>query len=128
MSDIDAIEYLRSLDADGPRIVESLRAISPVLADTLLDLLYGNIYQRGTLTFRERVLISLASAAAAGGMEGQVLYQSKLAMRNGVTFDELMEVLLQISVFCGLSRGINAMHIIERARQALAGEASDTKP
>jgi 4-carboxymuconolactone decarboxylase len=125
MSNISGIDYLRGIDAQGPQIVESLRAISPVLADTLTDVLYGKVYQRGGITFRERLIASVAAAAAGGGMEGQVLYQSKLAMKNGVTFDDLMEVLLQVSVFCGFSRGINAMHVIERARRELVGEAGD---
>ena len=122
MNSISGIEYLKSMDPSGPKIVESLRTISPALADNLVNLLYGDVYQRGGISLRERLLVSVAAAAAAGGMEGQVLYQSKLAMKNGVTFDDLMEVLLQLSVFCGFSRGINAMHIIERARIELYNE------
>jgi 4-carboxymuconolactone decarboxylase len=119
-------DFLRTLDAGGDGIVEHMRGISPAITETLVDLLYGKVYQRSALDLRSRFLISVAAVAACGDMAPQVAYQSKLALQNGVSFEELMEVLLQVSVFCGFARGVNAMKVVAAVRTSLAA-ASDAE-
>src|SRR5436190_15144347 len=106
-----AIEFLRSLDPSGPAIVSEMRSVSAAITDELVGLLYGNIYQRPELTLRERLLVTVA-AAAAGCLQPQLAYQSRLALLNGVSEPELQELCLQVAVFCGFGPAVNAMHVI----------------
>lgn len=45
---------------------DTLTQVSPKLAEITQDLLFGDIWQRGILTPRERSLITLACLAALG--------------------------------------------------------------
>lgn len=117
MDQKSGMEFLETLDPAGPRNLNKIRARCPELVDALVQRLYGEIYQRGKLTLRERFLVSIAVTMASGNMHSQLVYQSKLALRHGLTREELMEIALQISVFSGLATAINSMLILDEVTE-----------
>lgn len=108
-----AIDFLKSLDPDGPEIVARMNSVNSALSESLVERLYGDVYQRPALELRTRLLVTIGALAAGGDMKPQLIYQTKLAFLNGVTLDEVNEVLLQISVFSGFSRAVNAMNVVD---------------
>lgn len=97
---------------DGINVLTYLRSVYPDLANLLLDTLYGNILQRDILTNENKFLCILSSIVAVGSLDAQLVFQTKLAMRNGVKIENIYEMLIVISPFCGIGKSINAMNVI----------------
>lgn len=61
---------------------------------------WGDIWSRPGLPRRDRSLITLALLAALQH-EGELAMHIRAALRNGVTKEEISEVLLQVGVYAG---------------------------
>lgn len=107
------LEFLASLDPIAAENLERFRKISPELVDGFITRLYGEIYQRDRLSRRERFLVTIAGLMASAHVDAQLAMQARLALKNGLTREELMEVALQISIFSGYGNAINATAIID---------------
>jgi 4-carboxymuconolactone decarboxylase len=73
---------------------------------------WGEIWGRSGLTRRERSLITLAMLVALN-REAEFRMHIRAAFRNGVTVEELRELLLQSGVYCGLPAANAAMQAAE---------------
>jgi 4-carboxymuconolactone decarboxylase len=108
-----ALEILKSLDPQLGQIFEEESSPCPELTEALIEYLYGNLYQRDQLSLRERLLVTIAILMSSGNMKPQLATQTQIALKNGIKREELMEVALQISVFCGFANAINAANIVD---------------
>lgn len=104
----DGMQFLNEIDPSATPIVQNLRSIGPALVDALVDSLYGHVYQRQGLDLKTRLLVTVACVASVGDANPQLQYQASLALKHGVDVAEIQEVLLQVAVFCGFTRAINA--------------------
>jgi 4-carboxymuconolactone decarboxylase len=77
---------------------------------------WGYVWTRPGLKLRERSLINIAMISALNRPHELKLHV-KAALNNGVTRDEIREVLLQVAVYCGIPAGIDSVRI---AREAFA--------
>ena len=84
---------------------------------------WGHVWSREGLTRKERSLINLAMISALNRPHELKLHV-RGALRNGVTRDEIREVLLQVAIYCGVPAGIDSFRI---AKEALA-QADQEKP
>ena len=82
---------------------------------------WGGVWTDDRLVPRERSLIVLAITAALGKMEEFEAHVAG-ALRNGITPDELISVLRQITVYCGVPVGVVAQKSI---RKVLASASSN---
>ena len=78
--------------------------------DLLTRYAWGEIWTRRGLPRRTRSLITLAAMVALGRSE-ELRLHLRAALRNGVTRDEIKEVLLQMAVYCGLPAANGAFHL-----------------
>lgn len=76
---------------------------------------WGDIWNRPGLGRRERSLVNLALLTALNRPHELSLHV-RGALRNGVTVDEIREVLLHAAVYCGVPASMDAFRV---ARQAL---------
>ncbi len=83
---------------------------------------WGAVWSRPGLDRRTRSCITVAMLAAQG-MEHELALHVRAARRNGVSVDEIKEILLQVAVYAGVPRANRAFSI---ARDALAETAADT--
>ena len=74
---------------------------------------WGEIWSRPGLDRRTRSCITIA-ALVATGREHELAMHVRAALRNGVTPDELKEVLLQCAVYCGVPAANGAFAIAQR--------------
>ncbi len=83
---------------------------------------WGDVWSRPGLDRRTRSCITVAMLAAQGS-DRELAMHVRAARRNGVSVDEIKEVLLHVGVYAGLPR---ANHAFTVARDALtdAGEGS----
>ena len=81
---------------------------------------WGAVWSRPGLDRRTRSCITVAMLAAQGS-EDELTLHLRAALRNGVSVDELKEVLLQVAVYAGVPRANRAFSI---ARAVIAEAAS----
>jgi 4-carboxymuconolactone decarboxylase len=86
--------------------------------DLITRYAWGEIWTRPGLDRRTRSCITL-TALVAGGREHELAMHIRAALRNGLTPDEIKEVLLQTAVYCGVPAANSAFAI---AQEVLAEE------
>jgi 4-carboxymuconolactone decarboxylase len=87
---------------------------------------WGTIWTRDGLPRHTRSLLNLAMMVALNRPHELDLHV-KGALRNGVTVDEIKEVLLQAAVYCGIPAGIDAFRVASKAIADYTAE-SDSVP
>ena len=83
---------------------------------------WGEVWGNGNLSLRDRSLLNLAMLSILNRPHELKLHV-KGALTNGVTRDEIREVILQVAIYAGVPAGIDAQRI---AKEALA--EVDAKP
>jgi 4-carboxymuconolactone decarboxylase len=86
------------------------------LQELVTQFAWGEVWSRPGLARRDRSLINLAMISALNRpheLKGHV----RGALNNGVTREELREVLLQVAVYCGMPAAIDSFRV---AREVLA--------
>jgi 4-carboxymuconolactone decarboxylase len=91
-------------------------AFNGEFVDLLTRFGWGEIWDRPGLDRRTRSCITVAMLVALGRDEELVLHL-RGALNNGVTRDEIKEILLQAAVYCGLPAANSAFRL---AAQVLA--------
>ena len=86
--------------------------------DLITRYAWGEIWTRPGLDRRTRSCITL-TALVAGGHEQELAMHIRAALRNGLTRDEIKEVLLQTAIYCGVPAANSAFAV---AREVLAEE------
>ena len=77
---------------------------------------WGTIWGNDRLSKQQRSILNLGMLAALGRSHEFGLH-FKGAIKNGVSLDELKELLHQIAVYCGIPAGVESFRV---ARQILA--------
>jgi 3-oxoadipate enol-lactonase / 4-carboxymuconolactone decarboxylase len=87
--------------------------------DLITRYAWGEIWTRPGLDRRTRSCITL-TALVAGGHEHELALHIRAALRNGLTPDEIKEVLLQTAIYCGVPAANSAFKV---AQDVLAEES-----
>jgi 4-carboxymuconolactone decarboxylase len=103
--------------ATGESVVDSLRDLAPDLADWIVDFSYGDVMARPGLDRRSRQLATIAALTALGHCAPQLEVHIRGALNVGCTRREIVEVILQMTVYAGFPAAINALNV---AREAMA--------
>ena len=81
--------------------------------DLITRYAWGEIWSRPGLDRRMRSAITL-TALVATGREHELAMHVRAALRNGLSPDEIAEVLLQCAVYCGVPAANGAFAIAQR--------------
>lgn len=92
---------------------EAFGAVAPKLAEVSDEVLFGDIWERPQLSKRDRSLVTCAALIALGKVE-QMNYHFPLAIRNGVTQEELVELTTHLAFYAGWP---NAMSTVTKLRE-----------
>src|SRR3979409_2439411 len=82
--------------------------LAPKLADLTDDVLFGDVWERPQLSKRDRSLVTCAALIALGKVE-QMSFHFPLAIRNGVTHDELVEMTTHLAFYAGWPSAMSAV-------------------
>jgi 4-carboxymuconolactone decarboxylase len=74
--------------------------VAPALADYTDAVLFGDVWKRAALSPRDRSLITVATLVA-GYRTHELPFHLKFALENGVTRDELVEVITHLAFYAG---------------------------
>jgi 4-carboxymuconolactone decarboxylase len=94
----------------------SVGDIAPKLAQLTDDVLFGDVWERPELSKRDRSLVTCAALIANGKTE-QMSFHFPRAIENGVTREELIEMITHLAFYVGWPSAMSAM---TRAREAFA--------
>jgi 4-carboxymuconolactone decarboxylase len=98
----------------GDAYVDRAEAAKSSLTEDFQDLLtryaWGEVWARPGLDRRTRSCITVAMLVALGQDE-ELRLHLRAAVNNGVTVDELKEVLLQTAIYCGIPAANTAFRV-----------------
>ncbi len=96
----------------------AMGSFAPKLVALTDDVLFADIWERPELSKRDRSLITCAALVATGKTE-QMDFHFPKAIENGVTRDELVELITHLAFYVGWPSAVSA---IGRAQQILERE------
>ena len=96
---------MATASASDPR--ERLRPIVPKLIDLTEKVLFGDVWERPGLSKRDRSLITVAALVALYRPE-QLRGHLERALSNGVTKDEISELITHLAFYSGWPTAISA--------------------
>jgi 4-carboxymuconolactone decarboxylase len=86
------------------------QAFTPALVDYTNDVIYGDLWERKALSKRDRSLITVAALVATYRPEQLVSHLSR-AIANGVTQEEITEVITHMAFYAGWPAAMSAAQI-----------------
>ena len=112
-------------DEHVDRAVERTTAVTAPFQDLITRYAWGDVWSRPGLDRRSRSLVTLALLAALGH-EAELALHVRAAVTNGLTVEEIGEVLLHTAVYAGVPAGNSALAVAQRvlAELGLDGPAS----
>lgn len=87
--------------------------IAPKLAELTEDVLFGDIWDRPGLSKRDRSLITVASLVALNRTD-QLPYHLGRALENGITKEELIELITHLAFYSGWPTAMSAVLLAKR--------------
>lgn len=108
-------EVLDAIDGEaGQNVIDSLSDIAPELGHQIVAWGFGDIYSRPGLEPQQRQLVTLGMLTALGGCEPQLEVHIGAALNTGLTPQQIIEVFLHASVYCGFPKALNAVTVARR--------------
>jgi len=92
---------------------DHIRDIAPKLADLTRDVVFGDIWERPQLKKRDRSLVTISGLIAMNRLE-QLPGHLGRALANGVTKDEIIEVITHLAFYAGWPNAMSALGIARK--------------
>ena len=99
--------------ADSSAARDALRAFAPKLVDLTDNVLFGNVWERKGLSKRDRSLITCAALVALNRTEQQTGHFQR-ALNNGVTKDEILELITHLAFYGGWPVAMSAANVAKK--------------
>lgn len=91
----------------------AMQEVAPALADYTANVLFGDVWERPGLSKRDRSLITVATLMALY-RTGQLPGHINRALDNGVTKEEIGEIITHIAFYAGWPTAANAAPIAKQ--------------
>lgn len=104
-------------DAYVDRAIAGATDFTKPLQEMVTENCWGEIWTRTAIPNRTRSLITIATLAALKAPT-ELKAHVHGALRNGCTVEEIQEVLLQATVYCGVPAGIDAFRAAKEVIEA----------
>ncbi|MCX6044451.1 MAG: carboxymuconolactone decarboxylase family protein [Chloroflexi bacterium] len=92
---------------------ERFRHVSPDFERTVMGVVGGEVWTRPNLDLRTRSLCSIAVLAALGRVNALEL-NLQMALNNGATEEEIVEVFYQVAVYAGFAAAWDGLDKLKR--------------
>jgi 4-carboxymuconolactone decarboxylase len=100
-------------DEHVDRAIEGTTEHTAAFQDFITRYAWGEIWSRPGLDRKTRSAVTLTALTALGRFDELELH-IRAARRNGMTPEEIGEVLLQCAVYCGMPAANSAFHVLTR--------------
>ncbi len=106
----DGLEKLKEIDGKaGETVISNLQEIAPDLARYVIEFPFGDIYSRPGLDLKSREIATVAALTAMGNAQPQLKVHINGALNVGCSKQEIVEVIIQMSVYAGFPAALNGM-------------------
>lgn len=107
------MNVLKQIDgAHGEAVYESINEIAPSIANLMVEI-FGDIYTRPYLDFKEREIVSLTSLLTLGGTEQQIKVHVNAALNVGMEPEKIVEICTHCIPYAGFPRVLNALFTVK---------------
>ena len=100
-------------DEHVDRAVDGTTEVTADFQELITTYAWGGIWTRPGLDRRSRSMVTL-TALVAGRHFDELEFHLRAALRNGLTEQEIVEVLLQTAVYCGVPAANSAFAVAKR--------------
>ena len=107
-------------DEHVERSLQKATDFSRPMQELVTEYCWGEIWNREGLDRKTRSIINLAMLAALNRPHELELHV-KGAITNGVSVDEIQEILLQVAIYCGVPAGIDGFRVAQKAINSFEG-------
>ena len=104
--------------------LESAGELGRPLQELVTEFCWGALWGRPGLERKTRSLLNIGLLSALNRPHELQLH-TRGALRNGCSEEEIVEVVLQVAVYCGVPAGVDAMRNV---RAAIAAYADESRP
>ncbi|MGI0119574.1 carboxymuconolactone decarboxylase family protein [Zooshikella sp. RANM57] len=106
------LENLKKIDGEaGEKVINGLKQIAPDLARYTIEYPFGDIYNRPGLDLRSREIATIAALTAMGNAEPQLKVHIQAGLNVGLTKEEIVEIIIQMSVYAGFPAALNGINV-----------------
>jgi len=98
-------------DAHVDKSLQNRNAFNEEFQDLITRYAWGEIWTRPGLPRKTRSMVTLAMMVALNRSD-EFRMHVRAALKNGVTHEEIKEVLLQTAIYCGVPAANNAFHAV----------------
>ena len=109
-------------DAHVDRSIQNRTEVTEEFQNLITRYAWGEIWTRDGLPRHTRSLLTIAMMVALNRGEELALHL-RAARNNGVTRDEIKEVLLQTAIYCGVPAANSAFHLADKIFKEQDGAA-----
>ncbi len=106
--------------ADAPNPRDNIRTFIPKLIEMTEDVVFGDIWERKELSKRDRSLM-VVSALIALGKERQMVGHFNRALDNGLTVEEIKEIITHLAFYSGWPTAMTAAAIFKEVVEKREG-------
>ena len=92
---------------------DRIKAFTPALVDYTNDVICGDLWERKALSKRDRSLITVAALTAMYRPE-QLKGHTERALANGVTKDEIGELITHLAFYAGWPSAMSAAKVVKQ--------------
>lgn len=110
-------------DAHVDRAVAATTTLTAPFQDLVTRYAWGDVWSRPGLDRRTRSLLTLALLAALGH-DTELALHVRAAVTNGVTHDEIGEVMVHTAVYAGVPAANSALAVAQQVLDELTDEES----
>jgi len=101
-------------DKPFPSTRDRIGDVAPKLVDLTEKVLFGDVWERPGLSKRDRSVITVTALVAMNRVE-QLPFHLRRALDNGVTKDELVELITHLAFYSGWPTAMSAMGLAKEA-------------
>lgn len=111
-------------DAHVDRANAGVTAFTRDFLEFITDYAWGGIWTRAGLARRDRS-IAVLTAMIARGHHHELAMRVRAALTNGLTVEEITEVVLQSAIYCGVLDANTAFRIAQRVLDDASGTGGE---
>ena len=92
-------------------VISKFRSLSPLFEREAVSVVFGRTWSREQIDLKTRSLCSICILAALGRINALKI-NFTLAMENGATKEEIVEILLQVAIYAGYPAALDALTML----------------
>ncbi len=100
-------------DAHVDRAEAGKTAFDAPFQALITDAAWGHVWSRGTISDRERSMLTIALLAGLGN-DAELALHIRATANTGASRDDVLEVLLHVAIYAGVPRANHAIAIAKR--------------